>query len=69
MVLDSSAVFTSSSSSPSDSEASENDDDESEHDASDDQLTVDLDSVRHSLLLRKEERRGKGNKLHISRLL
>ena len=65
MVLDSSAVFTSSSSSPSDSEAS--DDDESEHDASDDQLTVDLDSARHPPL--RKERRGKGNKLHISRLL
>jgi len=68
MVLDSSAVFTSSSSSPSDSEASDNDDDdENEHDASDDQLTVDLDSARHPPL--RKERRGKGNKLHISRLL
>ena len=69
MIFDSSAVFTSSSSSPSDSETSDNDD-ESEHDASDDddEFTVDLDSARHPPL-RKEKRRGKGNKLHISRLL
>jgi len=63
MVLDSSAAFTrSSSTSPSDSD---NDDDKSEHDTSD-ELTVDLDSARHPPLL---SRRGKGNKLHISRLL
>jgi len=64
MVLDSSAAFTSSSSSsPSDSETPDNDNDASDGD--DDDLTVDLDSARHPLPLRK----GKGNKLHISRLL
>jgi len=62
MVLDSSAVFTSSSSSPSDSKVSDNDDEsehnESEHDASDDddQLTVDLHSARHPPL-RKEKKK------------
>jgi len=66
MVLDSSAAFTSSSSSsPSDSETPDNDNDASDGD--DDDLTVDLDSAQHPPL--RKERRGKGNKLHISRLL
>jgi len=66
MVLDSSVGFAGSSSSPRNSEASDNDD-KNENNASDDddELTVDLDSARHQW----RKNRGKGNKLHISRLL